>query len=688
MLTADRQPLSLTGDEPVLPLPPLPSRRLGLLLGGVLLPLFTLLLPLLFGARDTTISIFGLPLLFAAVVLSLAANAFAWQWPASPFAPGALTFAMVFSGYFSLALSPLTPFIAILSVMLIGLPLAAPFLAFGFGLRELIGLIRQPRFSRSATAGLVTGLLLLLSIELPALWAHQAAANNNYAAVTRPGVAAALERRCVSSHRTPLELWLGGYAESDQACALVYLATGRRAPVDRPRADARFSLRSTLGRLEGLRRTESEIAATVHRPTSTQNIDWQMEFYNSRAFAEEARLRIALPPHSAVHQVSLWVNGIERQAAFAGSEKVTEAYNNVAIRQQRDPLLITHAGQDQIFVQAFPVPAGGRMRIRFGIASPLGDRFVTPVILEQNLEGDRHHLTIHEGAQRLLDRVTPLPFSQAIPGTRGLLPALDPHDAKQMIVPSRISTSRRYSAIVIDGSNWMAAHARELDELLDTLGERPRVLLAGLTPRDINGSLRHTAFAVGGVDNVPALRQALRDAPTGGTVLWIHGPQPHLYEGPGDVEQALAGKQLLGYRLEAGFNEVWNRLSDRDATRLLPHTGDLLADVTSTTEWRYTRQAATPEATVAAAVPTLAALWAVTQPLPIAAQYRVITPDVGAVVLETDAQYRQNGLSPPPATGTGTPEPATWLMMASALAILLVTRKSASKPTARTADQT
>jgi hypothetical protein len=59
--------------------------------------------------------------------------------------------------------------------------------------------------------------------------------------------------------------------------------------------------------------------------------------------------------------------------------------------------------------------------------------------------------------------------------------------------------------------------------------------------------------------------------------------------------------------------------------------------------------------------------------LRLAAAYRLVTPVSGAVVLETDADYTANNLSPPDASQIPTvPEPSTWAMLLIAGAFLAV----------------
>lgn len=87
---------------------------------------------------------------------------------------------------------------------------------------------------------------------------------------------------------------------------------------------------------------------------------------------QEARAQVLLPPGGVVSRLTLWVNGEEREAAFAGRNRARQAYQQVAIRQRRDPVLVTTAGRDRILVQCFPVqPGGGEMKVRLGITVPL-----------------------------------------------------------------------------------------------------------------------------------------------------------------------------------------------------------------------------------------------------------------------------------------------------------------------------
>ena len=73
-------------------------------------------------------------------------------------------------------------------------------------------------------------------------------------------------------------------------------------------------------------------------------VESTMEFKNVSERPQEARAELALPPGGFVSRLTLWVNGEEREAAFAGSSQVREAYKQVAVIQRRDPVLVTSCG--------------------------------------------------------------------------------------------------------------------------------------------------------------------------------------------------------------------------------------------------------------------------------------------------------------------------------------------------------
>src|SRR6185369_16264145 len=126
------------------------------------------------------------------------------------------------------------------------------------------------------------------------------------------------------------------------------------------------------GKLAGLSLASSKLDGSVDADGGVGYIEWTLIFRNDSNMQREARAEVQLPPGGVVSRLTLWVNGEEREAAFAGRGQVREAYQKVAIQQRRDPVLVTTAGRDRVLVQCFPVPPDqGEMKIRLGVTLPL-----------------------------------------------------------------------------------------------------------------------------------------------------------------------------------------------------------------------------------------------------------------------------------------------------------------------------
>ena len=107
----------------------------------------------------------------------------------------------------------------------------------------------------------------------------------------------------------------------------------------------------------------------------------------------------------------------------------------------------------------------------------------------------------------------------------------------------------------------MSAHAPQLAQALDQTPVR-RITVAHATGDEALRTLRAGHFH-SGAGNLPALTQALRTAAAGDTVLWIHGPQPQLYDEQHSpvalLKELDRGVRLVGYRVEPGTNAIWFR---------------------------------------------------------------------------------------------------------------------------------
>ncbi len=309
--------------------------------------------------------------------------------------------------------------------------------------------------------------------------------------------------------------------------------------------------------------------------------EWTFDFQNNGQTAEEARCRIRLPQDGCVSRLTLWVNGQPEEAAYASVPTVKAAYKSVAVVQQRDPVLLTQPEPGVVFMQCFPVPAGGRMKVRVTFTAPLpaDGRFLLPVLVEQNFDispdttfplwvqargaldaPPEYHASIApvDGFSVLTCRLP-----QALLAGRGTAftckgkPAekvwcSDPFapQEKQAITATRTNAGPGAGtvAVVVDGSAGMGPHAPALAAALGTLPAIPfMVFLAGEQETPAAAELQSAVRTVrdfsftGGVDNTPALLSAidwLRGKPSP-VLLWVHGPQPLSRHNRSGLEQVL-----------------------------------------------------------------------------------------------------------------------------------------------------
>src|SRR6185369_17616494 len=101
---------------------------------------------------------------------------------------------------------------------------------------------------------------------------------------------------------------------------------------------------AVAGRVKGLSLQSSRMDAVAEPDSATVYCEWTLEFKNVSSLDREARAQISLPPGGVVSRLTLWVNGEEREAAFSGRSHVREAYQQVAVVQRHDPVLVTTCG--------------------------------------------------------------------------------------------------------------------------------------------------------------------------------------------------------------------------------------------------------------------------------------------------------------------------------------------------------
>ncbi len=349
---------------------------------------------------------------------------------------------------------------------------------------------------------------------------------------------------------------------------------------------------SVSQKVKGLSLAGSRIDGSLDPAAVLGYLEWTMVFQNDDLnFNREARAQIALPPGAVVSRVTLWVNGEEREAAFAGRATTKDAYKKVVHRVQ-DPVLVTTAGSDRIMIQCFPVPRNhGEMKIRLGISVPMylnGRRNallrlpyfvernfgISPKIghsvwieaktpLEINLKGIQpEHPAANVYTVKGLISNEQLEDKAIIRASRFGSDTLawteDTLDPKLPLIVQRITEQQMNPAnrviLVIDGSKSLSKYKKTIVRLLPKLPHHMelKVLIASDEVLDISGSKPAKASSdysfiedkilahhfEGGQDNIPALVAAMDMAGTENSVIiWIHGPQPVILSSPENLAQ-------------------------------------------------------------------------------------------------------------------------------------------------------
>lgn len=419
----------------------------------------------------------------------------------------------------------------------------------------------------------------------------------------------------------------------------LFTRTGRWTAVDEE-----FTWDDGLGgdavaqRIKGLSLSSSRMDAIAHPDAALVYCEWTMEFKNVSSQQREARAQIDLPPGAVVSRVTLWIDGEEREAAFGGRAQVKQAYQEVAVVQRRDPILVTTCGPDRVLMQCFPVqPGGGVMKIKLGITAPLvmnavdHGQFAWPRFLERNfaVSSDLKHSVWIESKQRLANGKTEsaTPASPERPfALRDSLKESELAEGTNVVTVHRSSevnnvwtpelkgagyihqslqeTSPRpikRLVVVVDGSQSLESFAREIAGALSHLpsGTESSLIIAGAgaeetslrhdavtteTPRQIQSRLSQVKYR-GGADNLPALEAAWDAASSveNGAVLWIHGPEPVLLSAESGLQQRLERNvmrtRLIELQAQTGPDRVLEKLDGLSALKRIPRLGAVSNDL-------------------------------------------------------------------------------------------------------------
>lgn len=195
----------------------------------------------------------------------------------------------------------------------------------------------------------------------------------------------------------------------------------------------------------------------------------------------------------------------------------------------------------------------------------------------------------------------------------------------------------------------------------------------------------------GGIDNIPMLVDALDASGTSSeeAILWIHGPQPVEFpSSKSALEQSLersgaVAPKLLRYQAMPGRAFTIQGAELFETAREIPPSGNiatdlqaLLSDISSTEpDWQISRSRSNESGPGSLHI---VRLWAADelatagsdsgedreQAIDLAHRLNIITPISGAVVLETDKNYDENGLPVPSSDEVpSVPEPHEWALI-------------------------
>lgn len=644
--------------------------RAMIFLFGVTLPVITLAFELLTGLCGELfvdpIPTFGHALLIALVPL---ANAWAFSFlfrgrPANAAGPGYLNgVAIAVSAYYTLVFLPVSPF-AVIGILYLGMGLLplSPMISLGVALGLRRRLRRRVRETGAgplpaAWRGAVVAVGLLGLLALPTILTQtglQLGVSESSAWRMRGvrllrslGNREILLRSCYRRNRPfgDVTTWLfeqlGAPVSAEQAQRMYYRVTGTPYNAVRPPNLRGFRARAIInaddfdfdqagdavaGRLRGLKLSESRLDSRIEAASAVSYTEWTLVFQNDSARQQEARAQIALPPGAVVSRVTLWVDGEEREAAYAGRGAVKAAYQKV-VQRRRDPVLVTTSGPDQVLLQCFPVPPnGGTIKTRIGITAPLvpesreSGLLRMPFFRERNFgltRELRHSLWVESGQPLQVYGAADRYPAETLPGPRYARRAEISDDqlsgpcAAQAVMPAeagdawtglREETDRvvrqRLETVamekpgrivfVLDGSLGMASRASALvQQALDHLppGTEAAAFLAGDEVGRAGESsswpeaLQRHKFR-GGCDNVAALNVAwdLAAGVSNGVVVWLHGPQPVSFEGEEALLQRLErrpnGPAIFDLPIGAGPNQVAVLLNGHGALRPINDFGN------------------------------------------------------------------------------------------------------------------
>jgi hypothetical protein len=412
-----------------------------------------------------------------------------------------------------------------------------------------------------------------------------------------------------------------------------YRLTGRT--FDEAGKPARFGFESTdRWKDERLTMIASQMDGSLDNDAMLGYLEWTFIFKNSDLQQKEAFGQIQLPPDGVVSRLTLWINGEEREAAFAEKGRVTRAYETVTATR-RDPVLVTTAGRDRVNMRCFPVqPNGGEMKVRIGITFPLviedeknglvrlpyfrDSNFKTPaqtrhiVWIESkkelqsansNLKSERaKDVTAIRGALTDIELTQPQSALRAVNlGEFKHALAKDENNYISQTVEYRAAQKPSRFVFVVDAS---ANFKDEKENIVSAIKNLPAETEVGLVITHGNGlnpglsyphsfvgqasaiaeKIKQVEFA-GGTDNLPALTKAwdLAAEREGSVVIWAHAPQPYKFSASPELMQRLFRRphqtEIYSISNAAGLDLIERELEELNYLKNAPRFSDFKTDL-------------------------------------------------------------------------------------------------------------
>lgn len=384
----------------------------------------------------------------------------------------------------------------------------------------------------------------------------------------------------------------------------------------------------------GLLLVGSQMDGSVDGDAALGYLEWTLVFRNEKSWQQEAISQIQLPPNAVVSRLTLWINGEEREAAFAKSAKVIEAYNAVTAKR-RDPALLTTTGKDRVQLKCFPVPPGGEMKVRIGVTMPLvlenetSGLMPMPYFQDRNFSVPAQHSIwieskkeveianpefIHEKRDKifavrgsvknedLIKIGSPVRVQKsANVKISWAKDAKNPQNVIKQEIKESILPRKERVVFVVDTSAQMKPFQTEISEAFRNLSpeiETALILTGGnglnvenSAPNFSVGNPAQTAEIIsnaafdGGTDGVPAIEKAWQTAQekTNSAIIWIHAPQPLEINLPTNLTHLWTRRPnsvpVYSLQVRNGKDVVERVLNESNALETVPRFGSLRDDL-------------------------------------------------------------------------------------------------------------